>query len=288
MRKPDSTSSFVARDGVEIAYSQWGDADASPLVVFVHATGFCKELCEPVIDDLHEITAGFRAVAIDQRAHGDSGVPEPPFDWWDVGRDIAELTAGTDRVIGAGHSAGATALLLAELASPGTFSGLVLVEPIVFPPPYGRFPDNPMATAARRRRDRFASRDAALENWVSKPAFAGWDDRAMRAYVDGGLRDHGTEVILKCARDSEAEFFTAATAHRAWERLGEVDVPSLVITGERSTTHQEPFLGELVGRMPQGVSEIVPSASHFVWMERPQLVAERTAQFIGSFGHPAE
>lgn len=278
MHEPETTS-FVARDGVEIAYSEW--AGGSPLVVFVHATGFCKELCSPVIADLYDIATDFTAVAIDQRAHGDSAVPQLPFDWWDVGRDLVELIAGRGPAIGVGHSAGGAALLLAELAKPGTFAGLVLVEPIVFPPPYGRFPDNPMSVVARRRRDRFASREEAYANWVSKQAFAGWDERAMRAYVEGGLRRDGDDVVLKCSRDSEAEFFAAATEHRGWDRLAEIDVPVLVIAGEYSTTHQEPLLGELVARMPQAVPEIVPGASHFVWMERPQLVAERVAEFLG-------
>jgi pimeloyl-ACP methyl ester carboxylesterase len=279
-----SSDSFIARDGVEVAYSQWGRAESTPLVVFVHATGFCKELCGPVVDDLSTMVSDFRGIAIDQRAHGDSGVPDHPFDWWDAGRDVVELCAEAPAVIGVGHSAGAASLLLAELTSPGMFAGLVLVEPIVFPSPYGRFPDNPMANGARRRRDRFTSREAAFENWVSKPAFAGWEERAMRAYVDGGLRDDGDSVVLKCSRESEAEFFTAATDHRAWDRLGEIDVPALVIAGERSTTHQEPYLGELVGRLPRATVEVVPGTSHFVWMERPRLVAERAAEFVDSFG----
>lgn len=281
---PGSFGSFVSRDGIEIAYVEWGEAVTSPLVVFVHATGFSKELCEPVVNELDSMVPDLRGFAIDQRAHGDSGVPDHPFDWWDVGRDIVELCGDATGVIGVGHSAGGAALLLAELASPGLFSGLVLVEPIVFPPPYGRFPDNPMANGALRRRDRFASREAAFRNWIAKPAFADWEEQAMRAYVRGGLRDDGDSVVLKCSPESEAEFFTAATDHRAWDRLGEIDVPVLVIAGERSTTHHEPYLGALVERMPRAVAEVVPGASHFVWMERPRLVAERVAEFMGSFG----
>jgi pimeloyl-ACP methyl ester carboxylesterase len=278
------SGSFVARDGLEIAYEQWGAGDDGPLVVLVHASGFCKELCAPIVDDLSEIASGFRALAIDLRAHGDSGVPDHPFDWWDCGKDVVELVAGSSPVIGVGHSAGGAALMLAELVAPGMFDGLVLVEPIVFPPPYGRFPANPMAAAARRRRDRFESREAAFSTWMSKTAFAGWEKRAMRAYVDGGLREDGGEFILKCSRESEAEFFTAATAHGAWDRLGEIDVESLVIAGESSTTHQEPFVKEIVSRMPKASYEIVSGTGHMVWMERPGVVADRVASFIGSVG----
>lgn len=277
-----STGSLVARDGLRVVYSDWGSSADRPLIVLVHATGFCKELCAPVVDDLSELASGFRALAIDMRGHGDSDSPEYPFDWWGVGGDIVDLAGGSAPVIGVGHSAGAAALMLAELARPGTFAGLVLVEPIVFPPPYGHFPDHPMVRAARRRRDRFASREAALSNWASKQAFGGWEDRAMRAYVAGGLRADGDEFVLKCARESEAEFFAAGTQHGAWDRLGELNVESLIIAGEHSTTHQKPFVEDLVQQMPNASYEIVPETSHMIWMERPGLVAERVAGFIST------
>jgi pimeloyl-ACP methyl ester carboxylesterase len=274
------SKTLLARDGLQIAYSEWNSPVDQPLVVFVHATGFCKEVCSPVIDDLCGLKSGFRAVALDLRAHGDSAIPQPPFSWWDVGSDIVEVANDASPVIGVGHSAGAAALAMAELLSPGLFDGLVLVEPIVFPPPYGRFPDNPMSTAARRRRDRFASRGAAYDNWRPKPAFAGWEERALWTYVNGGLRRVSEEYVLKCSRESEAETFMAATEHRAWDRLGEISTEAVVIAGEYSTTHQKPFLEELVGRMPAARFEIVPGTSHMVWMERPGVIAEHAARFI--------
>ncbi len=272
------TGSFTARDGVEIAYSASGGD--GPLVVLVHATGFCKELCYPIIADTQELVTGFRALAIDQRAHGDSESPQPPFDWWDVGRDVVDVVGGATPVIGVGHSAGGAALVMAELERPGTFASLVLVEPIIFPPPYGRFPGNPMSVGALRRRPGFSSREAAYENFRSKPAFSGWEERAMRAYVDGGLRREGEGVVLKCTPEAEAEFFLAATEHGAWDRLGEVATPTLLLAGEESTTHQETFVAELAGRFEDATYEIVPGASHFVWMEQPGLVAERLAATV--------
>jgi pimeloyl-ACP methyl ester carboxylesterase len=204
-----------------------------------------------------------------------------PFDWWDIGGDLVELVADAKPAIGVGHSAGGAALVLAELAQPGTFASLVLVEPIILPPPYGRYPDNPMAAGALRRKPGFTSREAAFSNFSSKVAFAGWEERAMRAYVEGGLADEGSGVILKCTPEAEAEFFSAATSHGAWDRLAEIDIPVLVLAGEESTTHQEPFLAALVGRMRRADYEIVPATSHFVWMERPGVIARHVAERIG-------
>jgi pimeloyl-ACP methyl ester carboxylesterase len=268
---------LTARDGIEIAYSESGEGTCA---FFVHATGFCKELCDPVIADTRDLGVEFRALAIDQRGHGDSATPLPPFDWWDIGRDVIDLIGGETSVIGIGHSAGGAALVLAELLRPGTFGSLILVEPIILPPPYRRYPDNPMSRGALRRKRSFTSRREAFENFMSKPAFAGWEERAMWAYVNGGMRPQNGSVALKCTPETEAEFFLAATTHGAWDRLDEIDVPTLLIAGESSKTHQEPFLAELTGRFPRARYEIVPDTSHFVWMERPGIVAAHTAEAI--------
>ena len=284
MRVPIEKS-FVARDGLEIAYLEWGTPGEGPCLVFVHATGFCKEVSIPVVDDILSSHGPIDVVAVDQRAHGDSAAPVPPFDWWDVGGDIVELARGRAHLVGVGHSAGGAALLLAELTEPGLFDALTLVEPIVFPPPYGRYPDNPMATGARRRRSRFPSREAAKQSWSSKPAFSGWQERAMDAYVAGGLRPDGESFVLKCTPDAEAEFFTAATDHRAWDRLGEIDVADVtIIAGEHSTTHQEPYLGDLARRIPSADTVVVPGTGHMVWMERPDVIAEHVVNALGRLG----
>ena len=274
----ETRSSFIARDGLEIAFSCSGDA--TPSVVFVHATGFCKELCYPIVSDTRGLIGDFRALAADQRAHGDSAVPEHPFDWWDLGRDLVELVGDADPVVGVGHSAGGAALVLAELIQPGTFASLLLVEPIILAPPYGRFADNPMSAVALRRKRGFDSREAAYANFAAKEAFAGWDRRALQAYVDGGLQPDGDAFVLKCAPEDEAEFFMAATDHRAWDRLGEVEAPALVIAGEHSTTHREPYLSALTNRFADATSEVIPDSSHFVWMEQPGEIAQRVADAI--------
>ena len=278
----DPPATFVSRDGLEIAYSTSGES--GPTVVFVHATGFCKELCAPVIDDTRDMIADFRALAIDQRAHGDSDAPDPPFDWWDIGRDLVDLIGDDRPVIGVGHSAGGAALVLAELEQPGTFASLILVEPIIFPPPYGRFDGNPMSAGALRRKRGFPSREQAFANFAAKDAFAQWDGRALQAYVDGGLRSQSDGFVLKCAPEHEAEFFMAATDHRAWDRLNEVTAPALVMAGEHSTTHREPYLSALTDRFGSAQSEVVPDSSHFVWMERPGAIARRIADAIIEVG----
>ena len=118
-------------------------------LLFCHATGFCKEMWAPVMDELELALPpadAYDALALDFTGHGDSRLrvkslghparPLPPwYDWCPM--DVME---SLDRVsgspcIGIGHSMGAGALVHTELRHPGTFSALILLEPILPPPP---------------------------------------------------------------------------------------------------------------------------------------------------------
>jgi pimeloyl-ACP methyl ester carboxylesterase len=271
----------VAVDGgISIAVSE-RSGSLPGTVVLVHATGFCKETWEPVVAALPETTI----IALDQRGHGGSDVGSPPFDWWDLGRDVLAVTRRRRRrapVVGVGHSSGGAALVMAEIAEPGTFDGLVLVEPVIFPGPYGRFDDHPLAIGALRRRRRFGSVGDVIDTFRARGPFAGWTDQALEAYARHGTIDSGDGTRrLACAPEVEAEFYRAATAHGAWDRLAEVACPVVVVIGEQSDSHPEEFARDLTGRFPVADLHIVPEATHFVPMERPREVAQVVRSVLG-------
>jgi pimeloyl-ACP methyl ester carboxylesterase len=261
----------AGRAGARLAAERFDGS--GPGILLVHATGFCKELWEPVVEPA---LAGRDVLAVDQRGHGGSGPIEAPFDWWELGRDVLDAVdaAGWRRPVGAGHSSGAAALVLAELLRPGTFAGLVLVEPIVFPgPPYFRAEDNPMSARALRRRAAFPSAAAAFESFVGRGPFAGWDDRVLHRYVAHGFAPDGDGgITLRCPPDQEAEFYRGATEHGAWSRLGEIGCPVVVAGGAHSDSHRPSFLEELADRFADAVVTVLPDATHFVPMEQPQAV----------------
>jgi pimeloyl-ACP methyl ester carboxylesterase len=202
-------------------------------------------------------------------------VADPPFDWWDLGRDVLTALddAGCRRPLGVGHSAGGAALVLAELLRPGTFASLLLIEPIILPPPFVRVEQFSMTEAALRRRAVFASREDALESFRGRGPFARWTPAALEAYIDHGFRDEDGSWRLKCDPEVEAEFYRSATVHGAWDRLGEVTCPVTVVGGEDSATHPRDFLERQAGRFRAARLEMVPGATHFVPMERPEAVA---------------
>jgi pimeloyl-ACP methyl ester carboxylesterase len=266
----------TSRDGIPLSVAvRSGDG---PGAFFVHATGFCKETWLPVVDRLPGITA----ILLDQRGHGASGTSEPPFDWWDLGNDIHEVLGdAADHPIGVGHSSGGAAMAMAEITRPGTFPALVLIEPIILPPPFVRGEDNPLTMQALRRRRDFESIDSAFESFRGRGPFAQWTNESLRLYVEHGTvetADGGR--TLACPPEIEAEFYRAATAHGAWDRLGEIGCPVTVVVGEHSNSHPPGFATRLTEQFGDAELVTVPAATHFVPMEKPDAVAEAVKALI--------
>ena len=217
---------------------------------------------------------------MDQRGHGDSEQPPVPFDWWDLGRDCLELIdrLGWERAVGVGHSSGGAAVAMAELLRPGTFASLVLIEPIIFSGPTARTSNSPMAAGAERRRSSFPTPGVAFDSFAGRGPFARWDDRALAAYVRSGLRAQSDgSWSLKCRPEFEAECYRSGSAHGAWDRLPELGCPVAVVTGSDSLPLHRSLADAQAAAMGQAAVVVVEGATHFIPMERPDVVATLVA-----------
>ena len=175
-------------------------------------------------------------------------------------------------------------MLIGEVMQPGSFGGLVLVEPIVFPGPAFRADENPMSAQALRRRSSFSSAAEALDNFRDRGPFTKWTQEALRAYVEHGFRREGDRLVLKCSLETEAEFYRGATDHGLWGRLGEVACPLLIVAGEDSDTHPMPVVAFLMEQFADPRLQIVPDATHFVPQEQPEVLAGIVEEFMAGLG----
>lgn len=264
-----------SHDGLDLSHLHIrGDR---PSILAVHATGFCKEVWLPTLADLP-----WDRVLLDQRGHGLSGVGPRPFDWADLGRDVLTVADAVtaDARVGLGHSSGAAALVLAESIRPGTFDAMVLVEPIVMPPPRVRLDDDPLVEGALRRRRSFESRQAAAESFRGRGPFARWEGAALEAYVEHAFHDVGGRWALRCAPETEAEFYATARTHDAWERLPDVACPVILLAGAETTAPVADVLQEQADRMGDATLRAVPGHGHFLPMERPDLVRDAVEEAV--------
>lgn len=244
-------------------------------VAFAHATGFCGGVWRPVVASL---PTGFESLAWDFPCHGTAPKLDHPIDWWDMGTfTLAQVAGAGAPLIGVGHSMGGAVLLMAEIAAPGTFAALLLIEPIVFPPPFGEY-EGPQTLLAMKRRNEFGSRDEARANFVDKLPFSAWHPAALDGYVDCGLIETPEGVELACRPYDEVAIYRAATQHGVWDLLGKVDPPVTILSGGSSDTHTVDFLQHLASQIPNCEYEIVPGTGHFLPMELPEVVAERVGR----------
>lgn len=253
---------------------------------FVHANGFCKETLYATIEELAALVPDVSACAIDQRGHGSSGSGTFPYRWQHIGDDVRAVLSLTDaRPLGIGHSSGGAGVTIAQLDDPSTFAGLVLIEPMIAPPPYGRR-DGPMSYLADRRRRSFPSRAAVFERFGKGP-FATWDTRALDAYLDHAFGLVDGELVLRCDPEVEADIYREGFNHDTWDRLTDLDVPIVVVVGETSTTHHGEYLEQLVARLPGAELIVVSGAGHLVPMEAPRATAQAIVRGMEAVGMAA-
>jgi pimeloyl-ACP methyl ester carboxylesterase len=249
--------------------------------VYAHATGFCKELWLPVVRrvDTAMDAEESSAILLDQRGHGDSTPFTGPLLWDLVARDVvAALDDVPHPIVGVGHSGGGAAIARAEILSQGTFSMMILIEPIVWPPPFERR-DLHLAANAEKRRRTFASRDAARERFSTGP-FSAWDDEVLDLYVDHAFRQADGGWTLKCEPTVEAETFRQAANVDTWDRLYEIECPVVVLSGEHSDSHQDPYRSLLVDRFRDATSQVIAGVGHLAPMEAPALIGDLIADLI--------
>jgi pimeloyl-ACP methyl ester carboxylesterase len=270
---------IVSTDDVEIAtYDLGGDG---PALLLAHATGFHGRVWLPVVAHLR---SRFHCYAYDARGHGMSGkAPEGHYDWSHLAADAAAVIDGLGlvRPFGVGHSGGGAAVILAEEASPGTFAGLYLYEPVIFPVDERQALElmalrdgNPLEEGARRRREVFPSRAAAAENYRGKPPFVTFDPSSLDAYVEWGFEDldDGT-VRLLCRGEDEARFYEMAMFHGAFGRLHRVARPVTLACGGVDAHFGPEAIGLVASQLPHARTEVLPDVGHLGPMEQPGLVA---------------
>lgn len=264
-----------------IALAHIGAEGQNVRSVYVHATGFCKEMWTPVVRrvDVAMDAGDTSAMLLDQRGHGDSTPFTGPLLWDLVARDVAAALEDVPHpIVGVGHSGGGAAIARAEILSPGTFSLMILIEPIVWPPPFERR-DLHLAVNAEKRRRTFPSRDAARQRFSMGP-FSAWDDEVLDLYVDHAFHQADGGWTLKCEPSVEAETFRQAANVDTWDRLHEIESPVVVLSGEHSDSHQDPFRSLLVERFSDATSQVIADVGHLAPMEAPDVIADVIAGLI--------
>jgi len=290
----------TARDGARLACWDFG-GEGRPLFM-VHGTGLHGRCWAPVAGPLS--TLGFRPLALDMRGHGASSrSPNGDYRWdlfaLDVLDALAQLGlsdgagdggAPLSGVVAIGHSAGGTALLLAESSRQGTFSRIWAWEPILSVPGSDDRAQRgaQLARRARQRRAQFASIDEARAHFQGRHMFAEFSPQSLEAFLDGGLvaNDAGG-YRLACDPEDEARIYEGAAAHNAWEGLSRVRCPTRLLGGRLSPAVPPDELATIAAQLhaqaPEGTATtaVMPQLGHFGPFQQPGDIADDIANWVG-------
>lgn len=279
----DPDSKFIEVNGITVHYKATGDGEAAMLLLhgFAASTFSWREVMDPLAE------FGL-VVAFDRPAFGLTERPLPG-DWEGSSpyspESQADLTIGLMDALGihravlGGHSAGGAIAMLTALAYPCRVDALVLVDPAVY-----RGGGTPsllrpfLHTPQMRRLGPLLTR--RITDWGVDFARSAWYDPEQ-------ISPEVWEGYLKPLHAQNWDmglwqFTLASHSSNLPARLGELDLPALVITGGEDRIVPPGESARLVEELPRGTLVVIPGCGHVPQEECPGRFLRAVTNFLAS------
>lgn len=244
-----------------------------PPTVFLHAAVADLRMWRPLRETG---LLGVRAIAYDRRGFGETIAPPEPHDAVADLWAVADALAPGDRVHLVGCSQGGRIALDAALQAPQRVASLSLIAPAVSGAPAGE----PPPTAAAKMEKIEAAETAGALDQVNALEAELWLDGVLAepGRVGGPLRDLFLDMNGRAlgAGDVGPEAATGS----AYDRLGEVQAPTLVIWGDLDFPHIQARCRHLVEAIPGARGKVIDGAAHLPVLESPLRVGRLVAEFL--------
>ncbi|MCL6609976.1 MAG: alpha/beta hydrolase [Peptococcaceae bacterium] len=248
----------ITIDGVDYHYSAKTPDGGEPkqAVLFVHGAGGSHSRWSFQVAGLG---GEYLAMAVDLPGHGLSGgsASDRIESYGEFIRSFADRLLGFPFFL-AGHSMGGAVALYFALNYPGRLAGLIL-----------------MGTGSRLR-----VLPAILENFKSEK---------MPENMPGVMFRPGTpEAVLKAAEEemkstSPSVFYSDFLACDRFDvsgRLSEIDIPTLVLTGDKDVLTPVKYGKFLADNVKGATFEIIEDAGHMLMLEQPGAVNASVKKFL--------
>jgi pimeloyl-ACP methyl ester carboxylesterase len=275
----------VLLDGTCVRYWEYpGHDDGAPTLLVIHGFRGDHHGLELVVDQL----PGYRVIAPDLPGFGES---EPLASG---NHDIEGYTRFLHSLAGAlelgpqtyilGHSFGSIVVSHYLAAQPGSFRAAILVNPISEPALQG-----PKAIASRlagfyylagaKLPERLGL--GLLRNRVIVRAMsmmmAKTRDPQLRSYIHA---QHDSYFSAFANRRVVLEAFRASSSADVAQVAGQLDLPVLLIAGERDDIGSVPSQRKLAAAIPGARLEVIPAVGHLIHYETPAPAAAYIRDFI--------
>lgn len=251
--------------GVTVPYVAHGDPLGIPLLLlhpWAESLGCFDRL-------LHLLPETVRALAFDQRGHGDADKPDGGYSLVDYAGDVEAFmdALGVESAVLLGSSSGGYVAQQFAVGSPDRVSGLVLVG----------------APRSLKGRPTFADEVDRLVD----PIDAGWVRTSLEWfprfhdvpdwYVDDRISD-GVRMPAHVWREAFAGLFNAVPP----TETGAISAPTLIIWGDRDELLSREDEEALATAIPGSRLVVYEDTGHVVLWEQPDRVAADVSDFVGS------
>jgi pimeloyl-ACP methyl ester carboxylesterase len=278
-------------DGASILLRRTGNPKGPRLLVS-HGTGFAIDgfarMWRPLAGN-HDL------IVFDLRGHGHSGAVSPEtVDGPRLTLDMAEVLAavaevwGERPVFGLFHSISALMALRLEAQAPGSFSGLVLIEPPASPPKespgFEAFEQGRLGLEARsaKRQTHFSSIEELAAKFTGRGPFRHFEPGSAQELAASMLVPDGDGWRLACPPEVEARYFGRNLDDGLGERLKQVACPVLMLVGRDDLAIAGTPACIAVDLARLGGFDILElaNATHMLPLERPGAIAVFARAFV--------
>ena len=263
----------ITSGAAQIAAKEHGSGE--PAVLFMHAGVTDQRSWQHVVDRLPD----HRCLTYDQRGYGRTTY-EREDGWSSVGDAVAVLDAyDVDSAVVVGCSMGGRGSLHLALTHPERVRALVLIAPAVNGGPAEEYEPEvealgELAEAAEERGDLDEVNRLEAHVWLDGPL-------APEGRVGGSAR----ELFLDMNRVAlEAEDpGDQGDAVEAWDRLGEIAVPTLLMIGELELRYLKDSVAHATAHIPDARLVELPGVAHLPQLEGDEKTLSEIAAFVGGF-----
>lgn len=272
---------LLGAGGLALAVESHGRAD-DPALVFAHGFGQTRHAWDTTASRLAR--EGWRCLTMDARGHGESGWREDgAYEFSQFIDDLVRLVRVSDeKPILIGASMGGLLGLVAQ-AEQRVFRAMVLVD---ITPRWEAAGVARILDFMRAHPDGFASVDEAahaIAHYLPHRRAAKSPDRLRRLLVagaDGRLRWHWDPRLLDTVGNGgEREQARLLDAARR------IDVPTLLISGERSDVVSDDTIAEFLRCVPHAQHVRVARAAHMIAGDANDAFTAAVAHFIAPLRH---
>ena len=252
-------------NGLRLNYEVEGQG---PAVLLLHPVGLDLTWWEPQVEALR---SEFQMLRMDFRGHGKSAIAPPPYALADFAADahglLGALRIGSAHVIGL--SLGGMVAQVLALDYPEDVRSLVLSNTLCTLP----------AEAWQAMRARGEAAEQGGMAAVVQPTIERW---FTRGFLDSPVVTRCRQHLLAHDVGAWASSWRAIADLDTLTRLGEIHVPTLVMTGDADVSTPLAAAQVIANAIPGAILKVMAGAPHMAPYEKPEIFNRLVLEFLRS------